>query len=339
VNVSILEVARPNANPIRPDKVRIMLTALVAGLMAGAGLTLGLNWMDQRLQSADEIQLLLGTPVLGVIPHMPTRDSSVVRGLIVHSDPMSATAEAYRNVRTTVYFGVPDAESKTILITSPEPGDGKSTLASNLAIAMAKSGQRVALVDADFRRPSLHRVFEVSHDVGLSALVAGRVTLEEAMHHTGIDGLDFLPAGFLPANPSEILNSQAFVAVMEKIKQLYDHVVVDAPPVMPVSDSRILGAMCDVTLLVLRAEKSTRKGSQHALEGLLSVGARVLGVVVNDVHRSRHRGYTYGYYGYGGYHRQSGEAEEVGKSYGGVERDKAAPTADDLSLVKVTRAK
>lgn len=199
-------------------------------------------------------------------------------------------------------MGTLPGKTKTILITSPAPGDGKTTTASNLAIAMAQAGQKVLLMDADFRRPTQHKVFNVDDQVGTTSVLAEQAQLAEAIKPTETPGLSILPCGPLPKNPSEILQSRAFSRLIEQLEERFDHIVIDSPPVMPVTDARILGALCDLTVLVLRAQKSSRRISMQARDSLASVGARVLGVVVNDVPRSRGGygyGYGYGYYTYG----------------------------------------
>jgi capsular exopolysaccharide synthesis family protein len=228
----------------------------------------------------------------------------VVRGQKVYLEPKSVIAEAYRTIRTAVFFGVPKGEAKTILITSPDAGDGKSTLASNLAIAMAQAGQKTLILDADFRKPVQHNIFDFENGRGLSSVLAGTITLDEAIQAGPVEGLDILSCGPEVPNPSEILNSDAFAEILKgELTKRYDRIIVDSPPVGTVADSQILSAGCDITLLVLRAEKSTRKHSQQARDVLQSVGGRLLGAVVNDVPRRHGR---YGYYSGYGYYRGSG---------------------------------
>jgi capsular exopolysaccharide synthesis family protein len=301
--VRVLEPAIPLLKPTKPEKLKVFALAIVAGFMLGFGGAWVREKTDHRLSSADEIAQILGLPVLSIIPSMPGRSGAVTRGQKVHLESMSDVAEAFRTLRTVVYFSVPEGKSKTILLTSPFQGEGKSTTASGLAIAMAKAGRRTLIIDGDLRKPTLHRIFELSDQVGLSSVMAGKETLEKAVQRTAVEGLDVLPCGPIPANPSEILNSRAFAELLQKLSARYDHIVLDSPPVLPVTDARILGATCDVTLLVLRANRSTRRMSEYAAEAMLGVGARVLGVVVNDVPRSKrsgyHGGYGYGNYGYG----------------------------------------
>ncbi len=298
LNISVLEVARAADRPSEPRKARYMAIALMLGLMLGVGLALLRDWIDQTLRSAEEISAVLDLPILGVVPSMSRKLGISDRGQKVHRDPDSPAAEACRTIRTAVFFGAPKNKARTILVTSPAPGDGKTTLVSNLAIAMAQAGQKTLIVDGDLRKPTQHRIFEVNHlDVGLSSVLAGSMTLEDVVRPTGVKGLGLLPCGLSVPNPSEILNSERFAKVLEMLSGAYDRVIIDAPPVLSVTDAQILAAICDVTLLVLRAEKSTRKTSQQARDALLSVGAHVLGVLVNDVPRKGHYGY-YGAYGY-----------------------------------------
>ena len=303
LNISILEAAHPATSPSAPQKTKYMALALVMGLMLGVGLALLRDWRDQKLHSVEEISTVLGMPVLGVVPSMSRREDVAERGRKVYLDSKSSWAEAYRTIRTAVFFGAPKGEAKTILVTSPAPSDGKTTLVSNLAIAMAQAGQKTLILDADFRKPMQHNVFGINHEhIGLSSVLAGATKLQQAIHPTEINGLEILTRGPEVPNPSEILNSSSFGKLLELLSSTYDRIIIDSPPITPVTDAQIIAAICDITLLVLRADKSTRKISRQARDGLLSVGAHVLGVVVNDVPRKGRYGYYGGYGNYGGYY-------------------------------------
>jgi len=250
-----------------------------------------------------------GSPAEGDGKTTPRKQTITARGQKVYLKPKSVVAEAYRTIRTAVFFGAPDGKAKTILITSPAPGDGKSTLVSNLAITMAQAGQRTLIVDADFRRPVQHDIFEIEDNKGLSSVLAGRGTVEEATQPGPVEGLEIMSCGPEVPNPSELLNSDVFGDTLKNLSERYDRIIIDSPPVGPVADSQILAAVCDIVLLVLRAEKSTRRHSQQARDSLLSVGAHLLGAVVNDVSRKRgHYGYysSYGGYGYYGHYGHDG---------------------------------
>jgi len=303
LNVEIIEVAKPATVPSEPQKARTMGLALCLGLFAGVGLGLLREWKDQRLRSTQEISALLGLPILGAIPTMRAPKQTVaIRGQKIRISPESHEAEAYRTVRTALFFGAPKDEARTILFTSPAPGEGKSTAVSNLGIAMAQADQRTLIVDADFRRPMQHRIFSLDRRArGLSLVLAGQMELTEAIDHMGMKNLDVLTCGPDVSNPSEMLNSSAFAEIVKTLAQKYDRVLIDSPPVIAVADAQILAALCDVTVLMLRAQQSTRRVTLQACESLVGVDGRLLGVVVNDVPRKSDRyGYSsgYGYYNY-----------------------------------------
>lgn len=237
------------------------------------------------------------------------------RGQKVLYEPNSLVAEAYRTIRTAVFFGVTQDQAKTLLITSPAPYDGKSTVASNLAITMAQAGQKTLIIDADLRKPTQHSIFEIdSRDNGLSNLLVGAIDMDEAILSGPTSNLDILTCGIEIPNPVEVLNSDAFARMLKVLTERYDRVIIDSPPVGLVSDGQILSALCDVTILVLRAETSTRRHSQQARDNILSVGGRILGAVVNDVQRGRgHYGYYsgYGHYSGYGYYGHTSEKEKL----------------------------
>jgi capsular exopolysaccharide synthesis family protein len=305
LNITVMETAQPAGAPTSPKRARVLGLGLIGGLMLGFGLALLRDLLDHRLRSADEVVALLGLPLLGVVPHVGGKVTRSVTGQMVASHPRSELAESFRTLRTAIYFGLPEGQARTILVASPSPQDGKSIVASNLAIAMAQADQSVLLIEADFRKPTQREIFGLEGTGGFSDLFTQQAPLDTLIVETPIKGLSVLPCGPIPSNPAEILNGQAFRQALEVLSQRYDKIVVDAPPVVPVADARILGALCDITLLVLRAEKSTRRHSLGARDELLSVGARILGVVVNSAPTGKGRygygRYGYGRYGYGGY--------------------------------------
>ncbi len=297
-DVQVLEQATVPEKPSFPRKTRTLAAAIFVGALLGACLALVRDRMDTRMRSVEEIQTVIGLPILGVVPAMSGRRTAIARAMTVHLDPRSVVAEAYRTIRTAVYFGAGEQACKTILMTSPEPGDGKTTSASNLAIAIAQTGRSVLLLDADFRKPTQHKNLDIKDAIGLSSVLAGREPLERAIQRTGVEGLDILPCGPIPANPSEILNSREFGELIDSLAARYDHIIFDSPPVNAVTDARILGAVCDATILVMRADKSTKKAGEHARNGLLAVGARILGAIVNDApNRKGYEVYGGSYYG------------------------------------------
>lgn len=303
LNINILEFARAAASPSKPQKARIMAMALVLGLMMGGGLALLRDMMDSRLRSTDEIAAALNLPVIGIVPMMSAKLSVSYRGQTVHKEPKSFISEAFRTIRTALFFGVPKGESQVFLITSPTPGDGKSSVVSNLSIAMAQSGQRTLIIDGDLRRPMQHKIFVTEGKQGLCAMLAGQMTLSDAIVPGPVKGLDILPCPCGPdvPNPAEMLNSPAFSDTVKTLREQYDRIIIDSPPVASVADSHILAAMSDTTLLVVKAESVTRRLSQQARDTLLSVGSNLFGVIVNAVSKkqSRYGYYSYKYYGTG----------------------------------------
>jgi len=305
LNISVLETARPADKPSKPPKARYMAIALLFGLVLAGGLALIHDRMDQRLHSMEEISAALGLPALGVVPSMSRRDGPAIRGKKAYLDSKSVWAETYRTMRTAVLFSDSKAKSRTILVTSPEAGDGKTTVVSNLAIAMAQAGQKTLVLEADFRKPMQNKIFGVNHNnKGLSSVLTGTNELEEVIKSTCVSGLDILTCGPDVQNPSETLHSASFAKLIKLLAKQYDRIIVDSPPVLPVTDAQILASICQITILVLRAEKSTRKTSQQARDALQRVGARVLGVVVNDVPKNG----RYGYYGGNGYYDSGNRA-------------------------------
>jgi capsular exopolysaccharide synthesis family protein len=235
--------------------------------------------------------VLLGSPVLGVVHAMSRRQSVQQRGQMVAREATSNVAEAFRTVRTGVFFSVPQEQARSIQVTSAMPGEGKSTVTSNLGIAMAQAGRRVLIIDGDLRRPTQHLIFDVSGTAGLTAVLAGLRPLRELIVHTSISGLDLLPCGREAPNPAEMLGTRSFKVMLEKLKTRYHRILIDSPPVSPVADATILAAVCDATLFVVHAQKSTQGALLRARDALAGVNARIIGCVVNEAHAHR-EGYS-----------------------------------------------
>ena len=240
---------------------------------------------EQSLRRAEEISAALATPLLGVVRRTGNGALLVDRGRLVSHDSKSPVAEAYRMIRTAVCLGNPDGEAKTLLVTSPGTAEGKTTAVSNLATVMAQAGQRTLVLDADFRNSRQHKIFGVGNKVGLADLLAPSSSVDEVIQRTRLENLDILPCGCVLSDPSKMLHRQARVleVVLGQLCKRYEHIVIDSPSVLPVTDARILGAMCDATLLVLRADRFTRQTAEESREILSVLGAKILGVVVNDV--------------------------------------------------------
>ena len=310
--------------PVAPNRTRLGLLGLLLGLGLGVALALGRSQLDQAIRRPGQLRDL-GHPVMGVIPditdlirddfggadtiHVDGRDLDT--RLVALLAPMSTAAESFRGVRTSVQFSRPDAVVKTLLVTSASPGEGKSTIAANIAVVMAQSGRRTLLIDADLRRPRVHRVFGVPRSPGLSERLIGGPRAGRSTPATTIgDDLDVLPAGALVPNPAEHLGSKALRDLLDGLKDEYDVVVIDAPPVMAATDPVLLSTQVDATLLVTAAGETKEFELEYAQDEITSVGGRLIGVVLNRFDVSREYGYRYQYaYRYGKKYSYGHESE------------------------------
>lgn len=208
--------------------------------------------------------------------------------------PRSISAEAYRILRTKIKYSAIDKAIKSIVITAADQGEGKSTVASNLAFTLSKSGNRVIIIDCDLRKPALHRYFGVTNNKGLTDYLVGSYELRDVTKELE-DNLNLITAGTIPPNPAEIIASKKLESFINMLKNNYDYIIIDSPPVMAVTEPRILAAKSDATLLVVRAGKSKLKIIKRAYEELLGVGANIIGTVLNDIDTNRKDNYYYNY--------------------------------------------
>jgi len=281
------EVLRPALIPIRPYS-RNAWYVIAAGLFGGLALGLTLAGMRQafenRVRRPADLQQA-GYAVLAAIPTWTPPDADrdgadANSGLATLVEPVGAVAEGYRGLCMALQFCRPDSVVETVLVTSPQPGEGKSTTAANLAVALAGTGRRTVLVDADLRRPSLHRKLGVARRPGLADMLF-EPTPEPVTMGTSVEGLDVITGGRPVATPSELLASHAFAALVSSLRERYDMVVIDAPPVLAATDAALLSALADATVLVVAAGRTRQPELSHACEVLEDVGAHVVGVVLN----------------------------------------------------------
>jgi capsular exopolysaccharide synthesis family protein len=238
------------------------------------------------------------------------------------TEPASSATEAYRNIRTNLFFSAPAEENKVLTVTSGGPSDGKTTTSCNLALVMAQSGKRVLLIDADMRKPMIHRAMGLGNKVGLSSVLVGACKLDEAVQKPKNNGhvvehLDILSAGPRSPNPAELLDSQSMRNLLEEARGKYDRVIVDTPPVLFVADASIISAMSDGVVMVLKSARSTRTLVSRTREQLEGVNARIVGGILNDVRVSRW-GYYYSSYYYSYYYRYH---YDYARSYYGSRKD------------------
>jgi capsular exopolysaccharide synthesis family protein len=308
-NVRVLERAVLPGGPVSPKPMQNLGIGLLVGLAAGLALALLIEALDNTLKTQASVESLLGVPVLGLIPIIGGKQEDKdepealrERDLGVYLDPRSLAAECCRSIRTNILFMSPDHPLRTLVVTSPSPQEGKTTTAVNLAVTMAETGGRVLLIDTDLRRPRLHRSFGVPNQVGISTVIVGKSTLDEAIKSTDVPNLDVLPCGPTPPNPSELLHTGRFAQVLAECATRYERVILDSPPCSAVTDPAVLGNVADGVLLVVQAGSTTRDAATHARRHLASAKARLLGVILNEIDFSN-PAYGYQYYYYQNYAR------------------------------------
>lgn len=300
-----------NGYQVAPVASQIFLMWGMGGLLGGLGLAYLAEVTDKSFRTPEEIRRRLGLPVVGHIPLLTpaAEEAAEAKTSGILFDPIlcayyrarSSQAEAFRGIRTALYFSTQGEGHKVIQITSPNPSDGKSTVTANLAISIAQSGKKILLIDCDFRKPVQQKLLGVTADSGLAAVIAGQTKLQDAIYPTEVPDLSLLPCGSRPENPAELLTSPQFKEMIEQVRGDYDYVLIDTPPLLAVSDPSVVAPRVDGVILTIRIKKNARASAERAREILHSLGARVLGVVVNGVgggapgYGASEYNYTYGY--------------------------------------------
>ena len=289
---------------VAPVLFQSIMFGLVIGMLLGGGAMALAELSDKSFKSPAEIRRRLGLPVIGHVPQFreapPDADApaGLNPALVTALRPKSMEAEAYRGVRTQLYFSTQGRGHQVIQVTSPNPGDGKSTLAANLAISIAQSGKRTGLIDCDFRKPQVHKLFGLEKvEAGLASVVAGTAPTARALRRSAVENLDLMACGPRPDNPAELLTSPKFQQLIADLKDAYDFVIVDTPPVLAVSDPAAVAPRVDGVLMVFRMTKSARPAAERTREVLAAIGANILGVIVNGggaTGASGYNGYNYG---------------------------------------------
>ncbi|MEO8426647.1 MAG: polysaccharide biosynthesis tyrosine autokinase [Verrucomicrobiota bacterium] len=297
-NMRVVDLAR---DPLKPIKPRIMLTIFL-GLFGGLGVAIGLaffvNYLDDSIKSQDDVETYLRLPFLGYVPNIKT-NSLVERDLQAHLHPRSTAAEGFRTIRAAISL-MPRADKFRILtVTSTIPSEGKSLLASNLAIVTAQTGLKTLLVDADLRRPSVHKAFQLHSPIGLSAYLTEEISrFDECIHSTEVPNLDVVCCGSIPSSPSELIGSKRMMQFLQEVRLRYDRIVLDCPPVSAVSDPLVLAAKSDGVVFVTKFNKIRREMARRTIQRLQDAGIHILGVILNDIDFEGRDSYYYSYYYY-----------------------------------------
>jgi len=278
--------------PAKPDVIFYMGIAVVLGLLAGVLLAFFIEYLDTSVKTIDDVERYLQVPVLAIIPQNVS--------ILMNTRGDTPDAEAYRILRTNIEFNKPQRDANTFTVISGGPGEGKSTTLNNLAYTCAKGGYNVLVVDADLRRATQHQLFNVDNKVGLTDYLLGTVELDEIVKTTKIDNLSFISSGDLPSDALGILNSQRMTELIAKVKQQYDLVFFDAPPILGVSDGSVIVSEVDVTIMVVQHRRFPRSMLQRVKQSVANVGGRLIGVVLNNFDSKHDDGYSYynNYYDY-----------------------------------------
>lgn len=295
-NVVQVEPAKVPSIPVRPRVLMNTVLAMIVGLMLAIGTIFLIEALDDTIRGPDDITRTLKLPVLGLILRHDTQNGQ----LVTIEQPRAPVAESFRSLRTNLQYASVDFPIHTLLVTSPSPSDGKTTVASNLGVVLAQSGRRIVLVDADLRRPRVHKVFDVPNRTGMSNIfVQSPISLDGSLQKTDTENLFIMPSGEMPPNPSELLGSGKMFEILALIREQTDVIIVDSPPVMAVTDSAVLAPRVDGVLLVVKPGVTKLAVAAQAVEQLSRVNANILGVVLNEVDFSKSR---YSYYQYKGYY-------------------------------------
>ncbi|GAB3355327.1 hypothetical protein GCM10027430_23070 [Lysobacter tyrosinilyticus] len=298
-NIFVVDRAQVPEAPYKPSLFRNLALGLLAGLMLGVLAAFARQYLDRTIHTPKSLETLTHRPVLGVIPRL----GNGVTPAQASTDLRSPFAEAYRSVRTALQFATTHGLPYSLLISSAGPGEGKTTTAMELARNIAQLGKRVVLVDADLRNPSVHKLFGAPNATGLSSILAGAANAAAAVQATKDQGLSVITSGPLPPNPPELLAGDGLAALLESLRQHFDMVVLDGPPVLGLADAPLLAHRAEATLLVATAEQTRTDALQGAMQRLLAARARVLGSVLTRFDLRKGDSYGYGgytYYNYGG---------------------------------------
>ncbi len=324
-SIDQIQVAVVPKSPIRPQPLRSAGLAGIACMILAAGIVFAIEYLDDTLKAPEDVERALGIPLIGYIADMES-DSTAEAEVYVSKQPRSPVSEAFRSLRTNLEFAAVDKPLRIILVTGAEAGDGKTTIATNLAAIFAQGGKRVVILDCDLRRPRVHRYFGIQNRVGMTDLFRDTLSLEAVTQHVNSNStpLSVITSGSLPPNPAELLGSKKMDHILAEIASHADVIVIDSPPSI-VSDSQVLAAKADGVLLVMQPGKTHAGSAQATRDQLERAGARVIGAVFNRI--PRNRSYYYGGYKYySPYYRHSGYDHYTENGPGAdVHQEEAAP--------------
>ncbi len=323
-NVSVITPAETPYKPWLPKPFLFFALAIVVGSMGGIGTAFFVEYLDSSIKTIEEMEKVCHIPSLGVLPMADGNSKNMsldqveqdAIGLIPYNQPRSMLSEAVFHIRAAIMLSVSEGAPQVIMVTSPNPNEGKSTVSSNLAAAFASPDRRCILLDCDLRKPSLYHIFRQPNAPGLTNYLTGNATLEEVIRPTDVPNLYFIPAGPTPPNPNELFNSAAFKNLINQLRQEFPHIIVDSPPIIGFADGRTIAAGTDGVLLLFKHHSTTRDAGRLAVQFLSQNNCRILGGILTMAKKNRlGYGAYYGYYQnyhkyYNGYHKTEGDKSQ-----------------------------
>lgn len=299
-NIQVLDKAEIPKSPFKPRKTLNIMLSLIVGLLGGIGLAFFVEYLDNTIKTPEDVEKRVYLPPLGLVPQHADNNGKLPVEYIAHSNANSPIAEAYRSIRTFLLLSTGGKPPRIIMVTSPSREEGKTTTSVNTAISLTKSDIKVAIIDADMRKPRLHHVFSLDNKLGLSSFLSGNVEFGDGIiKETNIDNLHVITSGPIPPNPAELLGSYRFRDLLHALYSLYNFIIIDTPPVIGISDPLIISTHTDGVMLVVKSGKTPKEAAQEARRLLGNVNAKVLGVVLNSINQSAMRySYYYNYYKY-----------------------------------------
>lgn len=293
VRLSVITPAEAPTTPSAPNTRLNLALGLFGGLVLGVGTAIVRTLLDNRIRGEADVRQVTDAPILGGIAYDP---AAVKKPLLTQSAAQSPRAESFRQLRTNLQFANVSGKARSVLLTSSFPAEGKSTTATNLAIALAQAGNSVCLVDADLRRPTVHEYLGLERNVGLTTVLLGTAEVDDVLQPWGNDDLYVMTSGQIPPNPSELLGSQQMLELIQRLEESFDSVIIDAPPVLPVTDAAVLAQHVGGVVVIVGAQKARHQDLEKSLGVFELVGASVLGLVLNQLPAKGPDSYAYGYY-------------------------------------------
>ncbi|MEW6186682.1 MAG: polysaccharide biosynthesis tyrosine autokinase [Thermodesulfobacteriota bacterium] len=302
ISIHVVDQAEVPKSPSKPRTARNLMLAMVIGLMGGVGLAFFFEYLDNTIKTPDDVERHFNLPYLGPIPDFEIKEDDPTRDLIVLHSPKSSASESFRGLRTSILFASARKVPRVILITSGAAKEGKTLVAGNLAVTMAQGGGRTLLLDCDMRRPRLHRVFNVQREPGMSNILVGESGWEKMIRETGVENLHLIPSGPIPPNPAELVSSDLMEELLAGLRDRYDRIIIDSPPITAVTDAVALSrpSLVDGLVLVVKVGETSRDITINSIRQLRDMKAHILGVVLNDIYFTRDQYYHYQYYYYYG---------------------------------------